>query len=96
MFPSAAAVARAFPLYSKKTSLSNKGATNSASAEKKPVTVFVEYVLTGNNASPLSEEECLMLQQASESVRSAARIVDTPCNEMNTDHFLQVYCLSLF
>lgn len=87
MFPSAAAVARAFPLYSKKTS---KGATNNGSSEKKPVTVAVEYFLL-NNADPLNEEECLMLQQAAESVRSAARIVDTPCNEMNTDHFLQVY-----
>ena len=35
-----------------------------------------------------------MLEQAAESVRTAARIVDTPCNEMNTDHFLQVCAMS--
>ena len=27
---------------------------------------------------------------AAQGVRMAARIVDTPCNEMNTDHFLDV------
>lgn len=30
------------------------------------------------------------LSNAADGVRLAARIVDTPCNEMNTDHFLQV------
>ncbi len=69
--------------------MSGKVAANSSSTEKKPVTVTVEYILLGN-ASPLSEDECLMLHRAAESVRTAARIVDTPCNEMNTDHFLQV------
>lgn len=87
MFPSATAVARAFPLYSKKTSMSNKASANST--EKKTVTVTVEYLLL-SSSTPLSEDECLMLQHAAESVRTAARIVDTPCNEMNTDHFLQV------
>lgn len=30
------------------------------------------------------------LSNAADGVRLAARIVDTPCNEMNTDHFLEV------
>lgn len=30
------------------------------------------------------------LSSAADGVRLAARIVDTPCNEMNTDHFLEV------
>lgn len=30
------------------------------------------------------------LSNAADGVRLAARIVDTPCNEMNTDHFLNV------
>lgn len=30
------------------------------------------------------------LASATEGVRLAARIVDTPCNEMNTDNFLEV------
>ena len=46
--------------------------------------------MVGNVTTPLSPEECKMLEQAAESIRTAARIVDTPCNEMNTDHFLQV------
>lgn len=34
---------------------------------------------------------CLQcLASATEGVRLAARIVDTPCNEMNTDNFLEV------
>lgn len=87
VFPSATAVARAYPLYSRKTNLSSKlGAT---SAEKVPIAVSVEYFLL-DNAIPLTEDECLMLERAAESVRLTARIVDTPCNEMNTDHFLEV------
>lgn len=36
------------------------------------------------------------LTNAAHGVRMAARIVDTPCNEMNTDHFLDVSKLHLF
>lgn len=36
----------------------------------------------------LSPVQCL--SNAADGVRLAARIVDTPCNEMNTDHFLDV------
>lgn len=35
-----------------------------------------------------SSSQCL--SNAADGVRLAARIVDTPCNEMNTDHFLVV------
>lgn len=35
------------------------------------------------------------LTSATEGVRLAARIVDTPCNEMNTDIFLEVRGLIL-
>lgn len=38
-----------------------------------------------NHFSPV---QCLA--NAADGVRLAARIVDTPCNEMNTDHFLDV------
>lgn len=86
VFPSAAAVARAYPLYSKKTNMSSKLAA--ASTEKMSITVTVEYFLL-DNAIPLTEDECVMLERAAESVRTTARIVDTPCNEMNTDHFLE-------
>lgn len=36
----------------------------------------------------MSSVQCL--SNAADGVRLAARIVDTPCNEMNTDHFLDV------
>lgn len=35
-----------------------------------------------------SHVQCL--SNAADGVRLSARIVDTPCNEMNTDHFLDV------
>lgn len=38
----------------------------------------------------LSEEELQALENASYGIRLAARIVDTPCNEMNVDLFLNV------
>ena len=47
-------------------------------------------MLIDNVGNPLAESECILLERAAESVRTAARIVDMPCNEMNTDHFLQV------
>lgn len=70
-------MARAFPQYSRK----------SDNLETKEWTVTTEFII--NNGS-LSDEDCTMLQHAAESVRLAARIVDTPCNEMNTDQFLSV------
>ena len=38
----------------------------------------------------LSAEDLKCLESACAGVRLAARIVDTPCNEMNVDNFLQV------
>lgn len=77
VFASSLAVARAFPKYSRKTG-----------CEKREATVTTEFVLPDGS---LDEEDCVMLDNAAESVRLAARIVDAPCNEMNTDHFLNVH-----
>ena len=79
-------------MYSRKTNQSNSNSVDNQGVDKKstPYTVTVEFILVGNATTPLSAEECKMLEQAAESIRTAARIVDTPCNEMNTDHFLQV------
>lgn len=38
----------------------------------------------------LSAEELGSFDHAAVGIRLAARIVDTPCNEMNVDHFLEV------
>ncbi|KAL1115095.1 hypothetical protein AAG570_007126, partial [Ranatra chinensis] len=73
VFASAAAVARAYPLYSKKTN-----------AE---ATVDVEFlVVGGRGGSSISWEALDALATA---VRSTARIVDMPCSEMNVAHFLE-------
>uniref|UniRef100_A0A3Q2SZS1 Aminopeptidase like 1 n=1 Tax=Fundulus heteroclitus TaxID=8078 RepID=A0A3Q2SZS1_FUNHE len=74
VFASACAIARAFPLFTRRSASSRR-------TEKKHVTV--EFVLIGGDSSL---DECL--SNAADGVRLAARIVDTPCNEMNTDHFL--------
>lgn len=86
VFASACAIARAFPQYTKKTS-------NSAES----YTVNVEFLVipsivsSENNHSPmaeLSDQELKILEDAACGIRLAARIVDTPCNEMNVDDFL--------
>lgn len=41
-------------------------------------------------SNELSAEELETLESAAVGIRMAARIVDTPCNEMNVDHFLEV------
>nr|CAD7266498.1 unnamed protein product [Timema shepardi] len=97
VFASACAVARAYPLYSRKT-------TNNLSASTKTATVQVHFVLLAssddagsmavNNGTAegelgLGEADVELLKNAAMAVRLAARIVDTPCNEMNVDTFVQ-------
>ncbi|XP_015922316.1 probable aminopeptidase NPEPL1 [Parasteatoda tepidariorum] len=78
-FPSACAIARAFPLFTKK----NGGS---------PHTVTVEFIILspdGSKVSPLTDEDLKCLTAAADGIRIASKIVDTPCNDMNTDTFLQ-------
>ncbi|KAJ3648682.1 hypothetical protein Zmor_020465 [Zophobas morio] len=85
VYASACAIARAFPLYSKKT-----GSSSSDNS-----TVSVEFIIVSSNSdngdvsTELTPEEVKVLDDAASGVRLAARIVDTPCNQMNVDHFLQ-------
>ncbi|KAM8913480.1 putative aminopeptidase NPEPL1 [Spinachia spinachia] len=79
VFPSSCAIARAFPIFSRRS-------TSSRRAEKKRVTV--EIMIVGEESGSLGVAELECLSNAAHGVRMAARIVDTPCNEMNTDHFL--------
>lgn len=44
----------------------------------------------------VTEEELKALEYAAAGIRLTARIVDTPCNEMNVDYFLQVLTCHLF
>ncbi|XP_068118258.1 probable aminopeptidase NPEPL1 [Hyperolius riggenbachi] len=80
VFASACAIARAFPLFTRRSSASRR-------ADKKSVSV--EFLLIGQNNGPVETPTLKCLESATEGVRLAARIVDTPCNEMNTDHFVE-------
>ncbi|XP_013779517.1 probable aminopeptidase NPEPL1 [Limulus polyphemus] len=75
-FASACAVARAYPLYSTKSS----GMSTSHN-------VMVEFLLVDDES--LNETDLRCLTVAAEGVQLAARIVDTPCSEMNTTAFLK-------
>ncbi|XP_026989230.1 probable aminopeptidase NPEPL1 [Tachysurus fulvidraco] len=79
VFASACAIARAFPLFSRRSA--------SCTMEKKRVTV--EFVIVGQETIHLDLSTVASLNNVADGVRLAARIVDTPCNEMNTDHFLE-------
>lgn len=81
LFASGCAVARAFPLYSRKTVKS--GVT--VNAEK--VTVSVEFVLVGGSA--VTDQDVEVLTHAAKGIRLTAKIVDAPCNEMNVSGFLR-------
>ncbi|CAG0879360.1 unnamed protein product, partial [Darwinula stevensoni] len=79
VFASLCAVARVFPLYSRRTS----------QMDKNQKVVNLEFYLVGDSKKvSLSEEDVNCLNAAAEAVQLSARIVDTPCNEMNTDTFL--------
>lgn len=85
----AAAVARAFPLYSSKTS-------NNESKNQRNVTVSFIFTDDGCKSPNPSDDEAKCFNAIGESVRLTAKIVDTPCAEMTTDHFLQVKISLIF
>lgn len=89
MFASGCAVARAFPLYSRKFARVMENTT---------VTVTVEFLVLEEDGSlsMVTREEAAALQSAADGIRLAARIVDTPCNEMNVDIFVNVSCSAKF
>lgn len=80
VFASACAIARAFPLFTRRSSASRR-------VDKK--SVAIEFLIVGQNNGPMEVTTLKCLESATEGVRLAARIVDTPCNEMNTDHFVE-------
>lgn len=82
-------MARAFPLFSRKLS---------RLVEPNSVTVRVEFAVLEENGtvSVVTKEEASALQSTADGIRLAARIVDTPCNEMNVDQFLVVGILHIF
>eukprot|EP00057_Strongylocentrotus_purpuratus_P016430 XP_011670904.1 PREDICTED: probable aminopeptidase NPEPL1 [Strongylocentrotus purpuratus] len=79
VFPLGCAIARAFPLYSRKA----------GSRKQTQRIVNVEFVITDSDNASLTEEEVATLQVTAQSIRESARIVDMPCNEMNTMDFVK-------
>ena len=76
------AISRAFPVYSQKT-------INIDTSESRIVQVLFLYIDQGKIVYPNNKDiECFNI--LSKSVRLTARIIDTPCAEMTTDHFLDV------
>ena len=81
---SAAAVARCFPLYSSKT------------GESKCIrNVTVTFAFTDDTACNPNHDEIATFNILAESIRLTAKIIDTPCAEMTTDHFLDVNQISI-
>ncbi|XP_044735857.1 probable aminopeptidase NPEPL1 [Chrysoperla carnea] len=97
LYASACAVARAFPTYSKKSS----SGISPTKGDNSPTTtnVNIEFIIINGNQDDalsgrgdvdhLTAEDLDMLNTTASAIRLAASIVDTPCNEMNVDHFLQ-------
>jgi len=83
LFASACAVARAFPLYSRKSKTENAG----------HVFLNVEFILIENEAvselNYLTDEEIECLSNVVTGIRLAAKIVDAPCNDMNVSKFIE-------
>lgn len=84
VYPSACAIARALPMYSRKSSILNKRR------------VTVEFVLTGPGSDqPLTGADLQTLSDIAQGIRLAAKITDMPCQEMHTDAFVQVVKCSI-
>lgn len=79
-FASACAIARAFPTYSRKSS----------KAKLPSKTVTVEFVLIGDDNTPISSEDAECMSIVAESIRLSARLVDMPCQDMHTSAFVEV------
>lgn len=80
IYASGCAVVRAFPLFSRKSN-----------QNPYPPTVNIEFLIVdGNSIKPgiLTEDEKSCFENSAKGIRLAARIIDTPCNEMNVSHFL--------
>ncbi|CAD6993159.1 unnamed protein product [Ceratitis capitata] len=104
LFASACAVARAFPLYSRKTCSGAQGKVESYSQDEvmekeddgnanvNPV-INVEFIVIETDGQVCDEElqstDIACIEEAARGIRLAARIVDMPCNEMNVSHFVK-------
>ena len=88
VYASGCAVARAYSLFTRKTS------GDPPARQGRDVSVRVEFLIVDDNddsparPSALTDNDIAALNTSSDAIMMTARIVDTPCNEMNTDHFV--------
>lgn len=78
-------MARAFPLYSRKSRSTPATGTDAATI------VHVEFVIIENGSvsnAALTVDEISVFNDAAIGIRLSAKIVDMPCNEMNVSHFI--------
>lgn len=92
VFASACAVARAYPLYSRKSGNNGNGGNSTDSTDDK-IVVNVEFVVIENETiateNILTDADIECLTNTMNGIRLAAKIVDMPCNEMNVSHFIE-------
>ncbi|XP_025200402.1 probable aminopeptidase NPEPL1 [Melanaphis sacchari] len=87
MFASGCAAARAFYDYCRKTKIY---VGKLKEQKKATVTVTVEFLILpdSNGETKVEKEEIATLERIANAIKMTARIVDTPCNDMNVNHFL--------
>lgn len=89
MFASGCAAARSFYDYCRKT---KANACKLKEQKKSTITVTVEFLIVpdNNGDNKVDKEEIATLERIANAIKMTARIVDTPCNDMNVNHFLDV------
>ena len=90
IFASGCAVVRAFPLYSRKTRRPTD--TSCKSSYRVEFLAFEKDNLIGPSdfSKPELADVTKTLDEVAYGIQLTARIVDTPCCDMNTEHFLSV------
>ncbi|XP_029849083.2 probable aminopeptidase NPEPL1 isoform X2 [Ixodes scapularis] len=85
VFASGCAVARAFPVFSRKSGLQQQQGPS-----QQPHTVTVEFLLVDSGGGrPLGDSDLRCLSATAEGIQLTAKIVDTPCQDMNTEAFIK-------
>jgi len=90
VYASGCAVARAFSLYSRKTSSKSLHALDSSEIAPESTSekhLNVEFICPDRKEG-ITKEDVILLDNSKSGIQLAARIVDAPCNEMHTDAFL--------
>lgn len=86
---SACALVRAFPQFSRKTNSTTSDSSSKARDRLSSDQVInVEFICTDGRS--VTDEDVPCLNHVAKGIQIAARIVDTPCNEMHTDAFLDL------